>query len=181
MFILYAVVIGLALGLAARGRASRLADLELRWPWAIVIGILVQVVLFNDAVEARVGDLGPVLYVASTGLVLAAIARNARIPGMAIVLAGAVCNFAAILANGGYMPAGRGALEAIGHALPTAYSNSALLARPSLEPLADVFALPRWLPFTNIFSIGDVLIGVGIAAVIFLAMVRGETHPAATA
>ena len=58
--------------------------------------------LFSPAVAARVGDLGPAIYVGSTMLVGAAILRNWRIPGMPIVAAGAACNLAAIVANGGY-------------------------------------------------------------------------------
>ena len=30
--------------------------------------------------------------------------------------------------------------------------------------------MPRWLPFANVFSVGDLLIGAGIALVIVLAM-----------
>jgi multisubunit Na+/H+ antiporter MnhE subunit len=43
---------------------------------------------------------------------------------------------------------------------------------PALAPLTDIFALPTWLPGANVFSIGDVLIGLGIALVIVLAMHR---------
>ena len=48
-------------------------------------------------------------------------------PGMPLVALGAACNLAAILANGGYMPASPGALAALGKAAPTIYSNSAVL------------------------------------------------------
>jgi multisubunit Na+/H+ antiporter MnhE subunit len=40
------------------------------------------------------------------------------------------------------------------------------VAHPVLEPLTDVFALPAWVPLANVFSVGDVLIGAGIALVI---------------
>ena len=46
---------------------------------------------------------------------------------------------------------------------------------------ADIFALPSWLPFANVFSIGDVLIGLGIVAAIVIAMRRpagAELNPA---
>ena len=76
-------------------------------------------------------------------------------------------------------------LAALGKAVPTIYSNSALLAQPALAPLTDIFALPAWLPFHNIFSIGDVVLGIGVAVVIAVAMVRGkqaaESSPAALA
>ena len=59
----------------------------------------------------------------------------------------------------------------------TGFSNSVVVADPALRPLTDIFALPAWLPFANVFSIGDVLIGVGIAVVIALAM-RRDARPA---
>ncbi len=52
------------------------------------------------------------------------------------------------------------------------YTNSIELAAPALRPLTDLFALPAWLPFANVFSVGDVLIGLGVATTIALAMRR---------
>ncbi len=68
------------------------------------------------------------------------------------------------------MPAGAAAMEALGKTPKAEYSNSAALAHPALEPLTDLFALPAWVPFANIFSVGDVLIGLGIVLVMVLAM-----------
>ena len=56
-------------------------------------------------------------------------------------------------------------------ASPPGYTNSdRRRSTPALLPLTDLFALPAWLPFANVFSVGDVLIGVGVAATIALAM-----------
>ena len=65
-------------------------------------------------------------------------------------------NLAAIVANGGYMPADPGAIAALGQATRTRYSNSVVVDHPALRPLTDIFALPPWVPFANVFSIGDV-------------------------
>ncbi len=173
MFLLYAVVIGIGIGLLLGGRVAGLAALQIRWPGAIVGGLLVQVALFSPAVAARVGDLGPAIYVGSTMLVGAAILRNWRVPGMPIVAAGAACNLAAIVANGGSMPAGRAAIELMGGvppALQAGYSNSTVAADPALWFLTDIFALPRSVPFANVFSVGDLLVATGIAVVIVIAM-----------
>ena len=70
------------------------------------------------------------------------------------------------------MPAAAGALGALGKGAPTVYSNSAVLAHPALEPLTDIFALPRWVPFANVFSVGDILLGAGVALIIVVAMRR---------
>jgi hypothetical protein len=173
MFILYAVVVGLAAGLLAGGRVAAIGDIRFRWGPLMMIGFLAQVALFSDAVAAQVGALGPLLYVGSTLLVIAAVVRNVTIPGMPVVLLGAASNLAAIVANGGFMPASPAAMAALGKAAPTAYSNSAVLYQPALAPLTDIFALPTWLPLHNIFSIGDVAIATGIVLVVAIAMRRG--------
>jgi len=174
VFILYAIPVGMLLGLLLGGRPTGLAALQFRWPWLIIAGLLVQVVLFTDAVAARVGELGPgigpVIYVGSTAAVFAGVLRNVRIPGMALVALGALSNLAAIAANGGYMPAGAAAMAALGKTDPTIYSNSAVVTHPALEPLTDIFAIPAWVPFANIFSIGDVLIGLGVVVIVAAAM-----------
>jgi hypothetical protein len=173
MFILYALVIGLALGLIAGGKVTAIGELRFRWGPLMVLGFLAQVVLFSDPVAARVGDLGPALYIGSTLVVVIAVVRNVAIPGLPLVAIGAASNLAAIVANGGFMPASAAAMAALGKDAPTIYSNSAVVAQPALAALTDIFALPAWLPFSNIFSIGDVVLGVGVATVIVVAMRRG--------
>ena len=170
MFILYAILVAVAIGAITGGSLRSLGEIRIRWAPLIAIGFLSQVVLFSDVVADRVGAFGPPLYVASTLLVVAAVARNLRIPGFALIALGALSNMAAILANGGFMPAASEALASLGKAAPTTYSNSVVVARPALEPLTDLFALPRWLPFANVFSIGDVLIAVGLIVVIVTTM-----------
>ena len=176
VFILYAVLIGLVLGFVLGGRLSGLATIEFHWPWLAIGGFLVQLVLFSDAVRQGVGDLGPPLYVASTAAVLIAVIRNIRIPGMALVALGAGSNFIVIVANGGYMPASEEALAALGGGLEPGYTNSAIVADPVLAPLSDVYALPSWLPYANVFSIGDVLIALGVVVVIVSGMRAARGH-----
>jgi hypothetical protein len=170
MFILYAIPFGLLIGWLLGGRLANLGNLQVRWAPVALIGLLAQVVLFLGPVADRVGDLGAPIYIGSTGLVLAVVIRNARIPGLAIVAVGATSNLAAIVANGGHMPTTPGALEALGRSLSDGYSNSAVLKDPALWPLTDLFALPRFIPFANVFSIGDALIAVGVVMAIVAGM-----------
>jgi hypothetical protein len=170
MFVIYALPIGLLLGLVLGGRLSGLATLRLRYALLAVAGFVAQVILFSAPVADRIGALGPPIYVASTALVFAAVVANIRIRGMALVVAGAACNLAAIVANGGYMPASPDAAAAVGRDAATSYSNTKIIDSPVLEPLTDVIVLPAWLPFSNIISIGDLLIGAGIVVVIAAAM-----------
>ena len=174
MFILYAIPLGVVAGYLLGGRLDRLADLHFRWGWLAMAGLLIQVLLFSEAAAGIVGrDLGAVIYVASTGVVLVAVLRNLRLPGVVLVALGAAGNLAAILANGGVMPTTEAALASAGLEDRAGLSNSAIVADPALAPLTDVFALPAWVPLANVFSIGDVLIGLGVV-VLLAAGMRGR-------
>lgn len=178
MLILYALVIGIAAGAVAGGDVERLSELRVRWAPLAVAGFIVQIALFTDAGSALAGGAAPAIYVVSTAAVLVAVLRNVALPGLPVVAAGAAANLVAIIANGGYMPADPGALAVAGglpsvaQLEPAGYSNSLVTTTPALRPLTDIFALPAGVPFANVFSVGDVLIGVGIAVAIFVAMRR---------
>lgn len=178
MIMLGAIAIGLLAGVALGGRPERLGELSFRWLPLAIAGLLVQVCLFSTPLGDLVGPLGPPLYVVSTAAVLAVVLRNLAIPILAVVALGSASNLAAVVANGGYMPADPDAAASLGHAAG-GYSNSAIVADPALRPLTDIWATPAWLPFANVFSIGDVLIGVGVAVTIVLAMRRRPDRPTA--
>jgi hypothetical protein len=175
MFILYAIPIGILIGYVLGGRLDRLSRLRIRWAPLAILGLAVQIAIFSEPLGSAVGEAGPAVYVASTVLVFVAVLRNLAIPGVAIIAIGAASNLAAIIANGGSMPADPAAIASIG-GLPSGATNSVVIADPVLKPLTDLFALPAWMPFANVFSVGDVLIGVGIACTIALAM--RATRPA---
>ena len=170
MFILYAIPAGILAGFLVGGRLQGLSTLRFRWAWVFMLGLAVQLVLFSDFVTERIGEAGVPIYVGSTLAVAAVIAMNLWIRGMPIVLLGAISNLAAIIANGGYMPASIDAMESLGKPVKGGYSNSSFVPDPALPWLTDVFALPAWLPFSNVFSVGDILIGLGVVVVIATAM-----------
>ena len=173
MFILYAVLAGLVIGVATGGSLTRLGDLRFAWAPLIAIGMGVQVVLFSTPVGDGLGPAAPIAYIGSNVAVLVAVWRNLAIPGLPLVLVGGALNLLAICANGGYMPVSPEAVAALGRGAHDGYSNSRQVDGVVLGPLTDLFAMPAWLPMANIFSIGDALIGVGAAMAIVAAM-RGR-------
>jgi len=61
------------------------------------------------------------------------------------------------------MPASPTALTGAGLGLDEpGFQNSTSLAEPRLAFLGDVFSLPASWPLSNVFSVGDVLIALGI-------------------
>lgn len=171
MLILYSIPIGLLAGWLLGGRIDRLADVRFRFAPLAVGALLLQLVLFSPLSDGLPQDVGRAIYVLSTGLVVLVVVVNSRVTGLPLVVLGAASNLAAIVANGGAMPASASALAAVGLGVG-GNTNSVLLERPALEPLTDILATPDWLPLANVFSIGDVLIGIGVAVAIAAAMRR---------
>jgi hypothetical protein len=169
---LWAIPVGIALGIVLRGSLDGLLALGFQWAPVAIAGLLVQVVLFTAVGDQLAGGLGPAIYVASTLAVFVAVVRNWRLTGMPVVAAGALSNLVAITFNGGFMPADAGALAMAGFGGPGDHTNSVVLAHPVLQPLTDIFALPAGVPLANVFSIGDVLIGLGVIVAIVAAMRR---------
>ena len=167
MLLLYFVAAGLLAGKLFGGRIAAISDVKFQW-WGLALGgLMVQAVLFAPPVAAQVGTAGPSLYVASTVAVLVVLLRNVKVVGFPLIAVGAGLNLLAISANSGYMPSSPEAWQTLNGvaALPTAqYTNSALAGTATVFPyLGDIMVLPRPLPFANVFSIGDVLIGLGAA------------------
>ena len=169
MFILYAIPIGLIAGWLTGGRLERIGDVRFRLAPLAVVALAVQLVLFSPLAGGLPDDVGRAIYTISTALVIVVVLANVRLPGVALIVVGAASNLAAIVANGGAMPASAAALGSLGVGVGE-HTNSVLVEHPALEPLTDIFATPAWLPLANVFSVGDVLIGIGVAVAIAAAM-----------
>jgi hypothetical protein len=143
------------------GRLGALAELRLRHVWAIY-GALGLAVL-GIGLPGLPDWLRSALLVAAYPVGAVFLAANRRVPGMLLTAAGAALNLLAIAANGGVMPASPDALARAGLTGGEGFENSAALADARLAFLGDVFAIPASWPLSNVFSVGDVLIGVGLA------------------
>lgn len=178
MLLLYSIAAGLILGRLAGGRLRNLERVRFTWWKLALAGLSVQLVLFARPVAEHVGAEGAPIYVLSTLAVMAALLRNLRLPGLAIVAIGATLNLIPVIANGGAMPSAPEAWLALNGvaALPvTHFSNSVLIGPDTLFPfLGDVFVWPRPLPFANVFSIGDAIIALG-AVVFLVSAMRGSS------
>jgi hypothetical protein len=163
VIILYACLILVLLhGLLPGSDLRRLGQIRLRHTWLVWLALADQIVVIS-----LLPDLGAVsegAHLASYGLAALFAVLNFRSAGTWIVALGGGCNLLAITANGGIMPATAGALKASGwRAGPGHFANSAAVPNPRLAPLGDVFSTPPWFPVHSVFSVGDVLIVLGVA------------------
>lgn len=163
MLIAAAAVMFASTAILLGGDARRLADARFRKPGLVLAGLALQVMVISVVPSGSPGTHAA-MHVVSYVLVGFFVAANARVAGLVLAGAGGLLNFAAILANGGVMPASAGALRTAGLGHLDGFANSAALSNPRLGWLGDVFAVPAWVPWHNVFSIGDVLVVLGVAA-----------------
>jgi hypothetical protein len=143
------------------GRLGALVEIHLRHGWAIFAALGLEIAAME--LPGLPDRLRAALLVVAYPVGAVFLAANWRLPGVPLIALGAACNLAAIAANGGVMPASSTALAGAGlpvHA--SGFQNSTALADPRLAFLGDVFFIPASWPLSNVFSVGDVLIALGI-------------------
>ena len=92
---------------------------------------------------------------------------NRRTVGVPIIALGGLCNFTAITANGGVMPTAPGAAGSLaGTKAGDEFANSRVLDDAKLQFLGDVFATPTSLPLHNVFSVGDLILMIGVIVLV---------------
>lgn len=173
LVLIVALLCGLVAGYAAGGRLRNLERLDLRLPWLVLVAMAIQLVIFTPLGDAVGERASLVAHVASYALLLAFAAVNRRNLGVLLAGVGTALNAAVIVANDGYMPASRGALEFAGLLTAETTHNNSVVADHGahLLPLGDVMAVPGEIPLVaNVFSIGDLFIAVGVALLLATAM-----------
>ncbi len=161
MLLVVLAVLAIATVPLVGGRLGRLADVNLRAVWALAAALLAQVLIIS-VVPSGDETLRRALHLATYVAVLVWVAINHQLRWRWLVVAGGALNFVVIVANNGVMPASRTALKVAGLAGHKGFENSAPVANASLAFLGDVFAVPASLPLANVYSIGDLLIVLGI-------------------
>lgn len=175
------IALAVPCALLCGGRLRRIASLRLRGLWLFFLAFGIQVVAFPFALLPWTTgeDAAKALWLVSYGCLLVAAVLNRRIVGAQIVALGMALNLIAILGNGGRMPATPEAMQAAGLDFAVKH-NSVAAAEPNVPWLVDRFAAPDWVPLTNVFSVGDVVIALGAVVLVFAATgarVRGLPPP----
>lgn len=159
MLVLAAGVLALLSPLLAGRWSARL--LLHRWRWPLLLWATFALQTFAILV-ALPGVLAEVLHVGTYVVAVVFLWANRSIPGVPVVATGAALNGITIALNGGVLPASPGAVRAAGIDTGEGFANSAVVADPVLPWLGDVLAWPAPLPLANTFSLGDVLIVLGV-------------------
>ncbi|HHV96569.1 MAG TPA: DUF5317 domain-containing protein [Clostridiaceae bacterium] len=181
MFILYAVVLGIIIGYILGGRLKYLSQTTFKKLYLAIGGFLIQIFIFSDipffkTLQQNYESIVIALHILSYILILIFISINYKVPGIAVIGVGILLNAIVIILNRGHMPASIESFSAssIGkHAdllkQGESINNSKAITAETILPwLGDIFVIPSYIPLSNVFSIGDVIIAIGVC--IYFAM-----------
>jgi len=179
MLLIGAVFIGVILGYLRRGRITYLTSLRLRFWGLIVVALAIQLLIFPLFGDRPLLPYGTTqLHLLSYGLVFLFLALNYRTFPLLFIGLGAFLNLLTIAVNGGYMPSSLTALARAGsHGVVThlleegVYGNVILMSETTrLNVLGDFLYLPEGIPLAAAFSIGDLIIALGLVWLIMWGM-----------
>ena len=171
MSLVFPVLVATLLGLALGGTVRRLSQIQLVRIELFYAAVAFQILAFPfPFLPWRTPEpAAKALWLVSYALVLAATWCNRLLTGVPVVALGTLLNLVAVLANGGLMPALPSAVHGSGNSYHVS-NNSITVAQPHLAALVDRWAAPDWLPLANVFSVGDVVIGIGAAVIVLAGM-----------
>lgn len=173
-----ALGLGLVAGLALRGRIDNLAHLHFRWPWLIVAVLFVRAAVLVTPLS-RVDGVQYVYLAALTALVAWTLWQVELVRGIWLIAIGSVLNLVVIAANGARMPVAPGLAGSLVHSGHLG-QYTLITGDTNLSWLADWIALPGLQRvLAEAYSPGDLIVALGIAAVVALAM-RSQTGSAET-
>ena len=144
--------------------------------YLIVLGFVIQSIIFSRIFSnSKLNSLTPYIYLFSLFILLLFMILNLNYNGIKITVIGLLSNLIVIAANGGYMPQDLLKIELVwgqekvellkqsGH-----FNNGIVMSQNTrLNFLGDIIAIPKLKFLMGVYSIGDVLITIGITIFIF--------------
>lgn len=158
------VAVGIVGGLIARGDPRRLAAIRVRWwpTFLLAIGLRAVAAVPLGAEAQRAS------YLIALWLLVAVALANRSLPGAWAIAAGLALNALVITLGAGAMPVSTAAALAASGRVPTDALHRELGPDTPLPLLADVLPVPP----LGAYSIGDLVLALGIAALVFRVMTR---------
>lgn len=184
MVLVAAIVISLLIGFLTGGSLKSISQFRIRYLPLAVAAVVIQVLIFSPILGTRefIHDIGPYIHITTLLMTMFVMAKNFHIPGMPVILLGALLNATVIIANGGFMPSPESALDNAG-LLESVQSNEGggdrVLSNSTIADddtrlrfLGDVISVPEGIPLANVYSTGDIVLAIGVGIAIITVMHR---------
>ncbi|MFO8034746.1 MAG: DUF5317 domain-containing protein [Candidatus Bipolaricaulota bacterium] len=171
MILLWALPPGLIIGWLTGGRLRNIESRHLRKGYLVALGLGIQLLIFP------LGRVGPVitwgtegLHIVSYGLLALFLWANRKYWPFVLMAVGLLANLLVIAVNGGLMPADPEALSRAGaHRAAEILEEKGRVgnvvrmgASTRLNFLGDWLYIPEQVPLATAFSLGDLVIALGL-------------------
>jgi len=165
LLFLFAIVLGIVFGLFTGGRVGNLARIRFRWAWFVIAVVLVREAVLVTPLK-HIEGAQYVYVLALAGIIVWTVWQRKRLMGIWLVSVGTALNLVVILANGARMPV---APEFAGSLLTqgSVGQYTVMGEGTRLNLLGDWI---RLYPFLEVYSPGDVLVAIGLAIAVFIAV-----------
>ena len=180
-----ALMLGIAIGLVRGGNLNSLRSSHIRMSALLVLAFLIQAVLsFMMLAGSRLFlDFRLVFYAISYGLLFIALFFNLQNKAVWLLIVGSLLNFAVIFLNEGSIPIAVEALEKAGFTNRLELIQSGRLLQYQLTEgpggwlvfLGKRLTPPAAYPIRQVFSIGDLVISMGLFVWI-QSLLMGDGH-----
>ncbi|MFJ5759591.1 DUF5317 domain-containing protein [Neobacillus sp. NPDC093182] len=177
------ILISFIVGLLRKGNLRAFSQLNLKWGWVFPLLLVVQLAVFKLQNDSEfLGQLSGSIYIGVYIIGLIFLFLNRKNPGFILIFIGVFLNFIVMVLNGGRMPVSveaaavldPGYIQALKESL---YAKHTMLTSTThLGFLGDVIPISDPYPRTQIISIGDIIMNIGIFFFIQYLMVK---HPLA--
>jgi Family of unknown function (DUF5317) len=182
MLIIIILTLSAIVALLRGGQVANISHLGVRYVGFLFFPLLLQVVAFSPLGNLTLFGvlLAPLLYIVSMGCLAIALWLNRHLPGVVWIALGFSLNFLVIALNGGLMPVSPLARAIAGFPPLTGRDNNVIPITDStvLPWLSDIIPAPAFLPFANVYSVGDALIVIGGIIFTQAALLRPKLGPA---
>ena len=164
------IFLSIIVGKIRGGSLMNIGELNFQRAYLFFLGFLIQLAIgvlgFKEVPFSQI--ICSSLHIISYIFIFVGLYANLKIPGVRLLGLGSFLNFLVIAANGGRMPVSLDRLEYLGR-----ISDIELLKSGSVpmyiatkgdvlsKILGDVLALPKPIFGSQVFSIGDIIMGIG--------------------
>jgi len=164
------VIVAVAIALMRGGHIGNLSNLPLRKIGWFISAFLLQILLRLLSGRVVTVKYGPLIHIISYVFIVIGLWYNWKVREVKIIGIGVLLNFIVIVANGGRMPVliNTPNLKSISLRELAALANGSNPIHSLYNKstrfgfLSDIFSLPAFFLYPVIFSIGDLILSVGV-------------------
>lgn len=178
------MILSMTIGLLRGGSLQRLAEIPIKRPELIFLSFIIRYlpVILGGSLKGYIVQHMSILSLISYGLLLYSLLSNWHLKPLRIATLGVLLNFLAIIANGGKMPVSLWAVDVAGLGdfkqelfSPLYPYHAAMTSETKFKLFGDILPLPKPYPNPKVFSLGDVLMGLGVFTLIQEAMLKKKS------